>query len=86
MKPILTKTEKTTCEGEELTLVGEVYDNVLKKSDNYTIYSQIKILNDKGEPFHPGFSYPAQLSEHELQTELDFHKRNIYEKPKAYGK
>lgn len=84
MKPILTKTEKTICGGEELTLIGEVYDSPIKRSETYMVYSHIKILNDKGEPFHPGFSYITQLSEDELQFELDFHKRNIQEKPKAY--
>jgi len=85
MKPVITLTEKVELNGEELTLIGEVFENAVKKSENYMVYSQIRILNDKGEPSHPGFSYPKQLSEDELQFELDFHKRNIQEKPKAYG-
>ncbi len=77
MKPIITKTETTTCDGMEITLVGEVFEQPVKRSQEYEIYSQIKILNDQGQPFHPGFSFPAMLSEHELESELAFYKRSM---------
>lgn len=86
MKPILTKTETTTCDGNEVTLVGEVFDEPVKKSQNYLIYSHIKILNDRGEMFHPGFSFPAIMTEHELDSELAFYKKSMNENPKAYLK
>jgi len=85
MKPVITLTEKVELNGDELSLIGEVFENVIKRSDNYDVYSQINIQDFRGAKVHPGFSYPKQLSEDELQFELDFHKRNIQEKPKAYG-
>ena len=85
MKPLITLTEKVEINGQELTLIGEVFENVLKRSDNYDVYSQINIEDYRRAKVHPGFSYPKQLSEDELQFELDFHKRNIQDKPKAYG-
>ena len=84
MKPILTKTETTTCDGTEVTLIGEVFDEPIRKSENHTIYSHIKILTERGEMFHPGFSFPAQMTEHELDSELAFYKRSMNENPKAY--
>jgi len=85
MKPVITKTETVEINGQELTLIGEVYENVLKHSENYDIYSEINIEDYRRAKVHPGFPYPKQLSEDELQFELDFHKRNIQDKPKAYG-
>ena len=87
MKPIITKTETLELNGQELTLLGEVFDAPKKEwsSSEYDIHSRIHIQNNKGDHVHPGFSYPKQLSEDELQFELDFHKKNIVEKPKAYG-
>jgi len=85
MKPLITLTEKVEINGQELTLIGEVFESVLKRSDNHDVYSQINIEDYRRAKVHPGFSYPKQLSEDELQFELDFHKRNIQDKPKAYG-
>lgn len=85
MKPILTKTEKVELNGNELSLIGDVFESPIKHSENHNVYSQINIQDFRGAKVHPGFSYLKQLSEDELQFELDFHKKNILEKPKAYG-
>jgi len=86
MKPILSKTETTSINGEEIKLVGEVYEKPLKSSAAHgDVFSEINFLNWRGEKIHPGFSYITALSDEELDFELKHHARNIVEKPKAYN-
>lgn len=88
MKPIISKTETVELNGNEYKIIGEVFEEHDKRkaiTEFGPIFSHINIRDWRGAQVHPGFSYPKKLTEDELQFELDFHKRNIKEKPQAYG-
>lgn len=85
-KPIIKKEMTTTVNGQEITVVGEVFEEPIKRAESHgDIFSQIRILNDRREPIHPGFSFPKQNSEEEIEYEVNFHISNINKNPKAYG-
>lgn len=85
-KPIIQKKITANVNGNEITVIGETFENPIGSTTAHgNIHSQVRLLNDKDEPVHTGFSYPKQLSEDELEYEVTFHAKNIVEKPKAYG-
>lgn len=84
MKPLISKKETIDLNGQEITLIGESYEQPIKRNQEYMVYSQVLIKDWRGAQIHPGFSFVKPLSEEELQTELDFYKRSIKENPQLY--
>jgi len=85
-KPIIQKKTTASVNGNEITVIGETFENPIGSTVAHgNIHSQVRLLNDRDEPVHTGFSYQNALSDSELEFEVNFHARNIVEKPKVYG-
>jgi len=74
MEPVLSKTVTTTVNGQTIKIIGEVFENPVKKTETAMLYTVIKIQDELGNTVHPDFSFAAMLDEEHLDKTVNYLK------------
>ncbi len=84
MEPILSKTVTTVVNKQLVKIIGEVFDEPVKKTETAMIYTVIKIQDELGNTVHPDFSFAAMLDDEHLEKTINYLKDEMDNKPEQF--
>jgi hypothetical protein len=84
MEPVLSTTATTVVNKRLVKIIGEVYDEPVKKTETAMLYTVIKIQDELGNTVHPDFSFAAMLDQEHLDKTVNYIKDEMDKNPEQF--